>query len=89
MTPLLDEGEVVLEHQIGQRRIGRARAARIEGRLGAGVGAILEDRFEEPGRQRLPLAPRRGRQTVKLFAETPEQIFQRERAGAVERAVER
>jgi hypothetical protein len=79
----------VFEHQIGQRRIGRARAARIEGRLRPRVRPILEDRFEEARGQRLPLAPRRGRQTMKLFAETAEQVFERERAGAVERAVQR
>jgi len=78
----------VLEHQIGERRVGRPLAAGVVRRLRPRIGPILEDRFQEPGRQRLPLAPRRGGEAVEFFAETAEQIFQRERPIAVERAVE-
>ena len=79
----------MFEHQIGERGFVDLLATGVVRRLRPGVGPVLQNGFEEAGGQRLPLAPRRGRQTVKLFAETAEQIFERERAGAVERAVER
>ena len=89
IAPLLHQGEVVFDDEVGQRRFVRPLAFGVVGRFGARIRPILEDGFEEAGRQRAPFAPGRRRQAVKFLADPPDDVFERQRAVAVERAVQR
>jgi hypothetical protein len=75
--------EVVLDDEVGQRRVVRALAFRVVRRLRPRVRLILENGFEEASGQRQPFAPRRRRQTVEFLADPADDVFERQRPVAV------
>jgi hypothetical protein len=85
--PFSHQGEVVFDHEVGEWRVV-ALALRVVRRFRPRVGAIFEDRFEEPGRQRQPFAPGRRRQAGEFLADAADDVFERQRAVAVERPVQ-
>jgi hypothetical protein len=86
--PFSHQGEVVFDHEVGEWRLVRPLPLGVERRFRACVRPILEDRFEEAGGQRQPFAPRGGRQTGEFLTDTGDDVFERQRAVAVERPVQ-
>jgi len=87
-APFSHQGEVVFDHEVGEGRLVRPLALGVVRRLSPRVRPILEDRFEEAGGQRQPFAPRGRRQAGEFLADAADDVFERQRAVAVERPVQ-